>query len=108
MKRGNSMEKFLINREELNQRYNSTKYKYLKYTALAFFIADIGLFAVMIATMDNLSDWWYLFLRGCAGILALIGVIIYVVYAYRINHMVYAIAAYHDTGLTEDRKTYGY
>ena len=79
------MEKFLIHREELNQRYKSPKYKHLKYTALAFFIADIVLFAVMIATMGNLSDWWYLFLRGCAGALALIGVIIYIVYVYLIN-----------------------
>ncbi|MCM1475235.1 MAG: hypothetical protein NC036_03195 [Muribaculaceae bacterium] len=85
MKRENSMEKFLVRREELNQRYKSTKYKRLKYTALGFFIADIVLFAIMIATMNNLSDWWYLLLRGCAGVLALIGVIIYVVYVYRIN-----------------------
>lgn len=85
MKDENRLEKFLVNREKLNQRYKSPKYKTLKYTALGFFIADIILFAIMIVVMNNLSEWWYLFLRGCAGVLALIGVIIYVVYIYRIN-----------------------
>ena len=85
MKRENSLEKFFIHREELNQRYKSSKYKRLKYTALGFFIAGIVLFAIMIVFMDSLSDWMYLFLRGCAGVLALIGVIIYAIYVYRIN-----------------------
>lgn len=85
MREENKLEKFLVNREELNQRYRSSKYKSLKYTALGFFIAVILLFAIMIITMDNLSDWWYLFMRGCAGVLAIIGVIFYAVYVFRIN-----------------------
>lgn len=85
MKGENGLEKFLIRREELNQRYKSQKYKRLKYAALGFFIAVIILFAIMIIALDNLSDWWYLFFRGCAGVLALTGMIIYFVYIYRIN-----------------------
>ncbi len=60
MKRENGMEKFLIHREELNQRYKSPKFKHLKYTALGFFVADIILFTIMIIIFDNLSEWWYL------------------------------------------------
>lgn len=85
MERKSSMENFNRRRDELNRRYKSPKYKHLKYTALAFIIADIILFAIMIVAMDNISSWWYLFLRGCAGVLALTGVIIYVIYVYRIN-----------------------
>lgn len=39
----------------------------------------------MIVAMVDISSWWYLFLRGCAGILALTGVMIYVIYVFRIN-----------------------
>ncbi len=85
MKGESGLEKFLVNREELNQRYKSPKYKHLKYTAFGFFVACIIMYAIMIIAMDNMSDWWFLFLRGCAGALALVGVIIYVVYVYRIN-----------------------
>lgn len=67
----------------MNQRYQSSKYKHLKYTALSFYVAAIILFAIMIITIDN--HWWYLFLRGCAGVLALIGLIITIVYIYKIN-----------------------
>lgn len=85
MKRGKIAGKFSNHRGKYNQRYKSNRYNYLKYTALGFFVADIILFAIMIVTMKYLSDWVLLFLRGCAGVIALIGVIVYVVYIYRIN-----------------------
>lgn len=79
------MEKFLANREDLNQRYKSPQYKSLKYTAIGFFVADMILLATMTVIFDSLSDWWYLFLRGCAGLLGLVGLIISAVYIYLIN-----------------------
>lgn len=55
----------------------------LKYIALTFIVAAILIMLSMLFWMDKMSVRQILFLRGCAGLCALIFLIITAIYLYR-------------------------
>ena len=70
---------------ELNNLYNSPKYKPLKYTAIGLMLVVTALFLFMAIKMDHLSVRLLLFLRGCAGALTTIAVVLIAIFYYRVN-----------------------
>lgn len=74
-----------MDRKELKKLYNKPANLRLKYIALCVIGVAIAILMSMIFLMDKVSwQLWY-FMRGCAGVLAIIFVIIVTVLVYRVN-----------------------
>lgn len=74
-----------MDREGLKKLYNTPANLRLKYIALCVIGVAIAILISMIFLVDKVSwQLWY-FLRGCAGVLAIIFVIIVTVLVYRVN-----------------------
>lgn len=74
-----------MDREELKKLYNTPANLRLKHIALCVIGLAIAILISMIFLVDKVSwQLWY-FLRGCAGVLAIIFVIIVAVLVYRVN-----------------------
>lgn len=82
---GKHTQKFLQEREELNRLYNAPTNKGLKYSAFIVIAIVIVLMLVMIIWMQDLSTTAILIMRGCAGIGAIIFVVLVGILAYRVN-----------------------
>lgn len=74
-----------MDREELKKLYNTPANLRLKHTALYVIGVAIAILISMIFLVDKVS-WqiWY-YMRGCAGVLAIIFVVIVTVLVYRVN-----------------------
>ncbi len=81
----NAMKKYLQEREELNRQYNSPEYKRLKWAALAFISITIILLAVMALCLEHISPVAMLIMRGCAGVCALMFVVLVGILSYKAN-----------------------
>lgn len=74
-----------MDREELKKLYNAPANLRLKHIALCVIGMAIAILISMIFLVDNvLWQLWY-FMRGCAGALAIIFVIIVTILVYRVN-----------------------
>ena len=74
-----------MDREELKKLYNAPVNLRLKYIALCVIGVAIAIMISMIFFVDRVSwQLWY-FMRGCAGVLAIIFVIIVTILVYRVN-----------------------
>lgn len=74
-----------MDREELKKIYNKPANLRLKHIALCIIGVAIAILISMIFLIDKVSwQLWY-FMRGCAGVLAIIFVIIVAVLVYRVN-----------------------
>ena len=74
-----------MDREELKEIYNKPANLRLKYIALCVIGVAIAILISMIFLMDKVSwQLWY-FMRGCAGVLAIIFVIIVTALVYRVD-----------------------
>lgn len=74
-----------MDREELKKIYNKPANLRLKHIALCVIGVAITLLISMIFLMDKVSWQLWCFMRGCAGVLAIIFVIIVTVLVYRVN-----------------------
>lgn len=74
-----------MDREELKKLYNTPANLRLKHIALCVIGVAIAILISMIFLVDKVS-WqiWY-YMRGCAGVLAIIFVVIVTVLVYRVN-----------------------
>lgn len=72
-------------KEELEKILNLPANKRLKYIALGFIGMAIALFMIMIIWIDDLSKETWLFMRGCAGVCAIIFSVIVTILYYRVN-----------------------
>lgn len=74
-----------MDREELKKFYNTPANLRLKHIAICVIGVAIAILISMIFLVDKVSwQLWY-FMRGCAGVLAIIFVIIVTVLVYRVN-----------------------
>lgn len=74
-----------MDREELKKLYNTPANLRLKHIAICVIGVAIAILISMIFFVDKASwQLWY-FMRGCAGVLAIIFVIIVTVLVYRVN-----------------------
>lgn len=74
-----------MDREELKKLYNTPANLRLKHIALCVIGLAIAILISMIFLVDKVSWQLLYFLRGCAGVLAIIFVIIVAVLVYRVN-----------------------
>lgn len=75
-----------MDKEELKRLYNTPANLRLKRIALCVIGVAIAILISMIFLVDKVSwQLWY-FMRGCAGVLAIIFVIIVTALVYRVNH----------------------
>ena len=74
-----------MDREELRKLYNTTANLRLKRIALCIIGVAIAIMISMIFLVDKVSWQLLYFMRGCAGILAIVFVIIVAVPVYRVN-----------------------
>lgn len=79
------MNKYLEEREKINQLYDSPKYRRVKYAALFFVAIAIILLLSMTFFMDNISSRAISMMRGCAGLCAIIFVTLVGLLSYRVN-----------------------
>lgn len=82
---GKNTQKLLQERAELNRLYNVSTNKRLKYSAMVVIAITIALMLSMIIWMDNLSETSILIMRGCAGLGAIIFVVLVGILTYRVN-----------------------
>lgn len=80
-----NLERYVREREEINSLYNAPRNKRLKYAALAAIGVSIALMLAMIFLMDELSVRTMMIMRGCAGLGAIVFVVLCGVLAYRVN-----------------------
>lgn len=74
-----------MDKEELKKLYNKPANLRLKHIALCVIGVAIAILISMIFLVDKVSwQLWY-FMRGCAGVLAIIFVIIVTALVYRVN-----------------------
>lgn len=71
--------------DEIKKLYNSPANKRLKYCALAAILVSIALMLAMIIWIDRLSYKAILIMKGCAGIGAIIFVVLIGILIYRVN-----------------------
>lgn len=79
------IEKIMEEREDMNNLYHAPKYRKLKYWALAIITTVILLLFATIIWMEELTPNALLIIRGCAGLGALIFVVLVGVLTYRVN-----------------------
>lgn len=80
-----NIERILEERAELNRLYNAPTNKRLKYSAFVVIAITIALLFSMIIWMEDLSTTAMLVIRGCAGLGAIIFVILVGILSYRVN-----------------------
>lgn len=79
------MNKLLQERESINKLFNAPEYRCMKYVALSVISICITLLLSMIIWIDDISPKAMLFMRGCAGLCALVFIIIFGILVYRVN-----------------------
>lgn len=72
-------------RREFRRYYNERTNKRLKYIALASISAAIILMVIMVFSLDSLSMRSLLFMRGCAGLFAIVFIVLAATIVYRAN-----------------------
>lgn len=72
-------------RAELNRLFNAPTNKRLKYSAFVVIAITIALLLSMIIWMEGLSPSAILVMRGCAGLGAIIFVLLVGILTYRVN-----------------------
>lgn len=82
---GKNTQKLLQERAELNRLYNAPANKRLKSWALVVIAISIALMLAMIIWMEDLSATSILIMRGCAGLGAIIFVVLVGILTYRVN-----------------------
>lgn len=82
---GKNTQKLLQERAELNRLYNVPTNKRLKYCALVVIAITIALLLAMIIWMEDLSATSMQIMRGCAGLGAIIFVVLVGLLTYRVN-----------------------
>ena len=70
--------------EEIKKLYNTPVNRRLKYCALGAISVSIALMIIMIIWMDEISARMKLFMRGCAGMCAIVFVILCGCLVYRV------------------------
>lgn len=79
------MNKLLQERESINKLFKAPEYHYMKYVALSVISICIILLLSIIIWIDDISPKAILFMRGCAGLCALVFIIIVGILVYRVN-----------------------
>lgn len=74
-----------MDRNKLNKLYNSPVNKRLKRIAICVIVLAITLLITCIFALDSISWQLLLFMRGCAGLLAVIFVVLVGILVYRVN-----------------------
>lgn len=74
-----------MDREELKRLYNTPANLRLKHIALCVIGVAIAILISMIFLVDKVSWQLLYFMRGCAGVLAIVFVVIVAVLVYRVN-----------------------
>ncbi len=72
-------------RDELKKLYNKPANRKLKYCAVVAISVTIALMLAMLICMEQLSYRNLLFMRGFAGLFAIVFVVLYGVLVYRVN-----------------------
>lgn len=72
-------------KKKIRELYRTPANKKLKYWALASIGVSIVLMLAMIIWMDDIGYRWMMFMRGCAGVFALIFVALCGILVYRVN-----------------------
>lgn len=71
---------------DLNRYYNEKSNLRLKYAALVSIAISIILLLAMTLMLDHISATMLLFMRGCAGLSAIVFVALYAILVYRVNN----------------------
>ena len=79
------MDKYLQEREELRNLYNAPKYIRMKYCAITIITIVIILLLSMTIWVDKIPSNVILIMRGCAGLGAILFVVIVGILSYRVN-----------------------
>jgi hypothetical protein len=79
------MNKRLQEREEINKLYNLPENRRLKYIALAVMAVVVVLLLSMTIWLENIQPKVMLIIRGCAGLGALVFVVLVGILTYRVN-----------------------
>lgn len=79
------MNKRLQEREEINKLYNLPENRRLKYVALAVMAVVVVLLLSMTIWLENIPPKVLLIIRGCAGLGALVFVVLVGILTYRVN-----------------------
>lgn len=87
-----------MDRDEIRKLYNTSANLRLKRIALCAIGVAIAIMVSMIFLVDKVSWQLLYFLRGCAGVLAIVFVIMVAVLVYRVN------SAYISEGRNSKRK----
>lgn len=74
-----------MDREELKRLYNTPANLRLKHIALCVIGVAIAILVSMIFLVDKVSWQLLYFMRGCAGVLAIVFVVIVAILVYRVN-----------------------
>ena len=74
-----------MDREELRKLYNAPANLRLKRIALCVIGVAIAMMISMIFLVDKVSWQLLYFMRGCAGVLAIVFVVIVAILVYRVN-----------------------
>ena len=74
------MRKFLQRKNEIDELYNAPQNRRLKYSAIAVIAVAVLLLLSMLIWIDKIPVKAMLFMRGCAGLGALIFVILIGIY----------------------------
>ncbi len=80
-----NINKYLQERENINKLYNAPRYRRLKFAALAVIAVALILLLVLAFWVDDIPPKVQLIMRGCAGLCAIIFVVLFGVLAYRVN-----------------------
>lgn len=73
-------------REDMNKLYHASQYGKLKYVALATIAIVIVLLFATIIWIEDLSSTAVAIMRGCAGLGAIIFVVLVGILTYRVNY----------------------
>lgn len=76
---------YLQDREDINRLYNAPENRRLKYAAMAVIGVVIILLLSMVVWFDDISPKAMLIMRGCAGLGAIIFVVLVGILTYRVN-----------------------
>ena len=74
-----------MDRDEVGKLYNTPANLRLKRIALCVIVVAIAIMISMIFLVDKVSWELLYFMRGCAGVLAIVFVVIVAILVYRVN-----------------------
>ncbi len=74
-----------MDRDEVGKLYNTPANLRLKRIALCVIVGAIAIMISMIFLVDKVSWELLYFMRGCAGVLAIVFVVIVAILVYRVN-----------------------